>query len=167
MRWCLVGRGDGAAVALANRHYSRRRAGRTVGPPGAPVVLRTPEGDALWVTSRSVYDRLDGFPTGWSNNYFRSESGHQASELIREAIAATLHVYGPAPADGLVTYVDPAEIRSSNPGWCFLCAGFEHVRWTAGGHGRPPLRLLHLPSDRFPPAAAPLELAPGLAGIAA
>jgi hypothetical protein len=61
-------------------------------------VLRTPEGDALWVTSRSAYDRLDGFPTAWSNNYFRSESGHQASELILEAIAATLHAYGSAAA---------------------------------------------------------------------
>jgi hypothetical protein len=162
MRWALVPRGDGAAVALANRHYSRRRRASQVGPPGSPVVLRTPEGDAFWVTSRSDFERTDGYPWAWVNNYFRSESNHLASALIREAVAATLHVYGPPPADGMVTYVDPAQVRSANPGYCFLCAGCTRAGRTAGGHGRPSLLRFHLAPDAMPVPAAPLSLTPEL-----
>lgn len=157
-RWARVPRGDVFAVALANRHYSRRRRAAQVGPPGDPVVLRTPEGDALWVASRSNYAREDGFPWAWSNGYFRNESSHLSSELIREAVAATISVYGPAPADGLITYVDPARVRSSNPGYCFLAAGFQRAGQTAGGHGRPSLLRFRMAPEDMPPGLAPLEL---------
>ena len=165
MRWAQVKRGDVFANALANRHYSRRRRAVNVGGPGSPIVLRTPEGDALWVAARSDFPRLDAFPWAWVNNYFRNESEHLSSELIREAVAVTLHLYGEAPADGLVTYIDPAQVSSPNPGYCFLVAGFEPSGWTAGGHGRRSLRRLHMAPEAMPDAAPPLDLQPMLVAL--
>lgn len=167
MRWVHVHKADAAAVALANRHYPRRRPARQVGAPGPTVILRTPEGDALWSTYASLHARTDGYPTAWAVGYFRNESSHRGSELILEALAATRHVLGAPPADGVVTYVDPAKVRSNRrPGRVFERAGFELVGRTdpavARKHGRPVLLRFHLAPELMPPAAAPLELTPTL-----
>ena len=42
----------------------------------------------------------------------------------------------------LYTYVAPSRIRSSNPGYCFLKAGWLRSGMTKGGHGRDPLLVL-------------------------
>lgn len=161
-RWAIVPRSDAFAVALANRHYSRRRRAAQVGPPGAPVVLRTPEGDALWVAARSDFAGMDGFDWAWRNCYFRNESPHLSSGLIREAVAVTRHVYGEPPDDGLVTYINPAAVRSANPGYCFLMAGFEPAGWSVGGHGRPRLRRLRMAPEMMPDPLPGLCLEPRL-----
>lgn len=164
MRWALVHKADGAAVALANRHYSRRRPASQVGPPARGVILRTPEGDALWACHASAIDRLDGYPTAWSNGYFRNESPHLASELILEALAATRHVLGDPPADGVITYVDPDAVKPNRrPGRVYERAGFELVGRTdpdeARKHGRPVLLRFRLAPELVPAAEPPLELA--------
>ncbi len=52
MHWCLSHRADPRAVALADRHCSRRKVGSPqFVPPGRCLVLLTPAADALWVTS--------------------------------------------------------------------------------------------------------------------
>lgn len=165
--WAVVHRGDPFAVALANRHYSRRRRAATVGPPGAPVVLRTPEGDAFWLSARSDYEGMDGSGWAWRNCYFRNESSHLSSVLIREAIAVTRHVFGEPPDDGMVTYIDPAKVASRNPGYCYLVAGFEPSGWTAGGHGRPRLRRLRIAPEMMPDPLPGLVLAPMIPGVEA
>jgi hypothetical protein len=59
---------------------------------------------------------------------FRNESGRRASELVREAMAATVAAWGPAPADGWLTYVEPGAIASEVAGYCFRRAGFRRDR---------------------------------------
>jgi len=54
--------------------------------------------------------------------------------MIRQAVAATLHEYGAAPALGMVTFVDAGKVkRKRDPGRCFLRAGFRPVGETKGG----------------------------------
>jgi len=50
-----------------------------------------------------------------------------SSDLIREAVALTEQRWGPAD---FWTYVAKDKVESSNPGYCFLAAGFEHDGWT-------------------------------------
>lgn len=167
MRWARTNKADPLAVALANRHYPRRAPARQVGAPGPTVVLRTPEGDALWTLAASLHPRTDGRPWAWANGHFRNESEHRASELILEALAACRHVLGDPPADGVVTYVNPAKVRPNRqPGRVYMRAGFVVDGTTdpvkARKHARPILVRLWLAPELVPPAAAPLELAPAL-----
>ncbi len=74
-----------------------------------------------------------------------------SSELIRDAVAATLWHYGKAPERGMVTFVDTRHIKSANPGYCYKQAGFRHVGHTQGGL----VALQLLPAD-MPPAAMPI-----------
>ena len=61
-------------------------------PPGRCVVLRTPEADAFWITRRTGMGatRMGG---SVDVTAFRNESSHLSSELIAEAIAATLSMW--------------------------------------------------------------------------
>jgi hypothetical protein len=60
----------------------------------------------------------------------RNESPHQSSGLIRQADAI---------ADCLwidrrhYTYVDTKKVRSTNPGFCFIAAGWRRCGWTKSG----------------------------------
>ncbi len=44
-----------------------------------------------------------------------------ASEMIREAVAITAKTWDVAP---FITYVACEKVRSTNPGYCFIKAGF-------------------------------------------
>ena len=59
--------------------------------------------------------------------------------MILEAMAATVEAWGPPPRDGWVTWVDRRRVRSSNPGYCFLRAGW----WRDRGY-QPGYRQRHL-----------------------
>jgi hypothetical protein len=136
MRWQVSDRADPAAARLADRHYSRKTVGaQQFTPPGRCVVLRTPEADALWVTSWP-YARFTrhAWPGAWLCSIFRNESEHLSSELIREALAATRAVWPVPPDLGCITFVDPAKVRPKrDPGRCFLRAGFHRAGHTQGG----------------------------------
>lgn len=68
------------------------------------------------------------------NTLFRNESGHLASELIQEAVAATLAKWPIPPSLGMVTFVDPSKVRRKrDPGRCYRKAGFQLVGKTKGG----------------------------------
>lgn len=141
--WQRRTKGDRAARALADRHYSRQAVGAAqIGPPGRLLVLVTPCERALWVSHHPlpevVLDRLDA----WRCSVFRNEGAGLSSELIRSAMAVTAQLWAShLPADGWITWVDPDAVRSTNPGYCFLRAG-----WARDPSWRParPTGLLRL-----------------------
>lgn len=136
--WKLVQRTDARARVLADKHYSRKVVGATeFCPPGHNIVLLGINDDALRVSHRPdpkaglELPRLDGFDC-WDNPYFRNESGHRASDMILEAIAITMALWGgDIPLDGFHSFVDPKQVRPMKRrgrviyGYCFQRAGFE------------------------------------------
>lgn len=130
--WWLTKDGDADCLELYERHYSAYRYadGRIrklfVGP-GEKLVLRTERGDAFFVWRNFIDDSGQG---GINCAAFRNESGHRSSELIRQADAIADCLW---PDCRHYTYVDPTKIRSSNPGFCFLAAGWQRCGLTKGG----------------------------------
>lgn len=61
---------------------------------------------------------------------FRNESPHRSSDMIREAMSLAWQRW---PGDRLFTMVNSAKIRSTNPGYCFLMAGWRKCGYTKGG----------------------------------
>lgn len=126
--WFLSRDGDPQAVALYERHYSARRYqdGRVrslfVGP-GEKAVLLTGAGDALFAW-RLFLDRRTSV-LGLNCAVFRNEGACLSSALIREA---TAYARARWPEFTPYTYVDPRRVRSRNPGYCFLCAGWQRER---------------------------------------
>lgn len=163
MRWQRSWRADPVARALADRHYNRQRVGhKQFVPPGACEVLRLPDGGAYWVTSRPLSAFVKHEWAGaWMCSAFRREGGPLASELIRDAVAATRFIAGDPPALGMVTFIDPAHVagffrrardgRTLEWGYSYWRAGFVHVGWTKGG-----LYTMQLSPANFPAAVAPL-----------
>lgn len=141
--WRMRDEYDLAANALADRHYSRQTPGcGQIGPPGRRIVLVTLDERALWLTHypkpEYAQDGLDAYRC----SIFRREGGPLASLLIEEAMAITERLWGPA-ADGWVTWIDTRKVRSTNPGYCFLQAGWrrdDDWRPKRGRRGR--VRLL-------------------------
>lgn len=130
--WWLTTDQDLDCLALYERHYSARRYrdGRRrfqfVGP-GEKLVLRTVTGDACFAW-RNFID--DSGQQGVNCAFFRNESSHLSSELIRQACAIADCVW---PDRRHYTYVDPHAVRSTNPGFCFLAAGWHRCGRTKGG----------------------------------
>lgn len=88
----------------------------------------------------------------WINSIFRHESTHLASDLIREAVAATRAVWSDVPDLGMVSFVDPTKVRRKrDPGRCFIRAGFKLVGRTKV-HGLLAFQLL--PEDMPEPESA-------------
>lgn len=137
MRWELSDRADPTVVPLADRHYNRQKIGSPqFVPPGRCLVLATPERDAFWVTSWPFGEYVrHAWPGAWVCSAFRNESSHIASDLIRDAVAATRAVWEPPGLDWpLITFVNAAKVRHKrDPGRCFLKAGFQRIGTTQGG----------------------------------
>ena len=136
MRWHKSNRCDPEVRPLADRHYNRQKPGTPgFAPPGRCLVLKTAERDAFWITSWPFAQYVRHKWAGaWVCSAFRNESKHLSSELIREAVAATVAYYGPSPGMGMITFVDESKVRSKrNPGYCYLKAGFEPAGHTEGG----------------------------------
>lgn len=134
--WLRTTRSDGAVRALRNRHYSTLgKNGRTVGPPGRVLILRTADGLASWITHWPARElAMDGLDA-WRCSMFRNEGARRSSDLIVEAMRETRDAWGtvdewgePAPRDGWLTYVEPLAVRSPNPGYCFRMAGWTRDR---------------------------------------
>ena len=134
--WYLTKDGDVTCLAMYERHYSayRYRDGRKrrqfVGP-GYPIVLRTGPGDAMFVWRDYIDDTI---PTqeGIECAVFRNEAPHRykSSELIKQADAIADHCW---PDRRHYTKVDKEAIRSTNPGYCFLKAGWRRCGVTQSG----------------------------------
>ncbi len=148
-RWTVRTRSNGAALALADRHYNRHSPGSPwLGPPGRLLVLVTTDERALWVTHYTDHakDNLDALRC----SAFRNEGAGLSSELILEAMAITLELWAERPPGGWLTYVDRRKIISDHPGYCFKRAGWTLDRsFTAGAWAPGLIRLtapLELPS---------------------
>lgn len=130
--WYLTKDGDRSCIALYERHYScyhyrdGRRRTQFVGP-GESIVLRTGDADALFVWRKFIDDSGQ---RGVNCAVFRNESSHRSSELIRQADAIADFCW---PSERHYTFVDPKAIRSSNPGFCFVAAGWRKCGLTKGG----------------------------------
>jgi hypothetical protein len=112
------------------------------------------ESAALWVTSWPLPEYVQhNWAGAWMNSLFRRESGTaRASDLIRQAVAATRWKFGEPPPLGMMTFIDPSRVRHKrDPGRCYLRAGFRLVGMTKGG-----LLALQLRPVDMPPADAPL-----------
>jgi hypothetical protein len=67
---------------------------------------------------------------------FRNLGAGLSSELIREAVAVTYREwenrYGSLPCERLRTEIGISAVRSTNPGCCYLKAGWERDRVVRG-----------------------------------
>ena len=126
--WLPATDGDDRARALYLRHYSSKK-NRTPGKtarqflkPGEKMLLLTVECSAVFAWVRQQY-RRDG-QEGVECTIFRNEGETLSSVLIREADQLADERW---PNVRHFTYVDPSEVESSNPGYCFLQAGWRRV----------------------------------------
>lgn len=137
MIWLCSNRADPLAAQIADRHYNRQKPGAPqFVPPGRCLVLRSTDGQSIWVTSWPFAEYVKHAWAGaWVNSCFRREGGeHLASDMIRDAVAATRHRWPDVPALGMVTFVDASKVRRKrDPGRCYLRAGFRRVGTTRGG----------------------------------
>lgn len=153
--WNEVSKCNKLARAMADRHYSYRplkgrQRGPEVGPPGQKIVMLTLDEKAVWGSHRPApwvnIKRSDGIDA-WCCFIYRNEGTGVASssDLIKEAIVITTQRWGIAP-EGFLTYVAVDKVQSSNPGYCFLLAGFEPAGYTMSNKlGK--LRRLIMPPD--------------------
>jgi hypothetical protein len=135
--WETVKRTDPRAVALADRHYSRKKygtAGKSIGQNCRIRVLLHRTGLALWV-AQWPYAGMEMHPYGhaWVCTLFRNEGAGLSSALVADAVACTHRLWGAVeeggvPEGGFITFVDAREVRPKrDPGRCFLRAGFERL----------------------------------------
>lgn len=122
--WLPALDGDPRARALHQRHYSCTNRSPKNGqfmPPGQKMVLLTVRCDALFGWVKNVVERYDR-QEGVCCTVFRNESPLLSSDLIREADEIAWEKW---PGERHFTYVDPTRVGSSNPGYCFLKAGWR------------------------------------------
>lgn len=122
-RWYGAKDGDGRALALFRRHYSRYqykdgRKPRLFAGPGYKMVLLLVDGSALFVWRKFI--DASG-QQGVNCAVFRNESEHLSSELILEAEELAWQRWS---GERLYTYVNPLH-TSANPGYCFKQAGWK------------------------------------------
>jgi hypothetical protein len=134
--WYVTKDGDRSCLELYERHYSchhyadGRERVQFVGP-GGHIVLRTGAADAMFVWRDYIDDtipRQDGIECA----VFRNEAPrrYESSELVRQADAIADHCW---PGERHYTKVNPKAVRSTNPGFCFLKAGWRRAGYTKGG----------------------------------
>ena len=87
--------------------------------PGGKLVLLWHDARALFIWRRFISG--DG-QQGINCAVFRNEGASRSSDLIREADAIADERW---PGERHYTYVNPRKIRSANPGYCFLMAGWR------------------------------------------
>lgn len=130
--WWVTKDGDRTCLALYERHYSAYqyadgRQRRLFCGPGEKIVLRTGCGDAFFVWRKFI----DGSgQSGVNCAAFRNEGANRSSDLIRQADAVADCCW---PGARHYTYVNPSKVRSCNPGFCFIAAGWQRCGVTKGG----------------------------------
>ena len=131
--WQLAKDADSRGLELFRRHYTyrpsrdqfemfntaRNRNMKLFVGPGEKLVLISPDARALfvWRKFRSMDSQV-----GVNCAVFRNEGAGLSSELIREADDIAWEKW---PGERHYTYVDPRNVRSRNPGYCFLMAGWR------------------------------------------
>jgi len=128
-----VNRADARLGVMYERHYScykyadgRKRTQWIA--PGQYLALMTSGLDALFVWQKQKY-RRDG-QQGINCAVFRNESPVLSSALIIEAVEIGHRRWH---GERLFTYVDPRKVKSSNPGCCFIKAGWRRCGESLSG----------------------------------
>ncbi len=130
--WIVGQDGEPELRKMYERHYScyhykdGRRPKKFVGP-GEQIILTTPTRNALFCWKKFIDASGQG---GVNCSVFRNESQHLSSDLIREADAIADFCW---PGQRHYTYVRGEAIKSRNPGYCFIRAGWSRVGRTKGG----------------------------------
>lgn len=130
--WWLTKDGDRDLLAAYETHYSAyrykdgRKRSQCIGP-GQTIVLRTLDGTAFFVWRKFIDDSGQ---QGVNNAIFINRSEYLSSELIRQACAIADIAW---PNQRRYTYVDPKKVRSTNPGFCYLKAGWQRCGMTKSG----------------------------------
>ena len=132
--WLTTKDGDPGARRIFDRHYSRRiyKDGRMPAQfigPGEYICLVLPDYSALFIW-RKFIEIHEVKPKGINCAVFRNESDFLSSDLIVEAEQWAWEKW---PGERLYTYVNSKKIRSSNPGFCFLKAGWRKSGKSKGG----------------------------------
>ncbi len=117
--WRYAQDGDDWAREMFDRHYSRQGGAALFMGPGEKMPLLTEDGLALFAWRK--YKSDDG-QTGVNCAIFRNEGPTLSSLLILDAERVAWKEW---PGERLFTYVDPKKVRSSNPGACFIAAGWR------------------------------------------
>ena len=139
--WIQVRDGDDDVRSVFDRHYSRIRYADGRSPklfmgPGEKIVLRTVDCSAIFGWRKFIDDSGQ---QGVNCAIFRNEGDLLSSELIRQAVEIARERW---PGERFYAYVNDKKIRSTNPGYCFLCAG-----WRKCGRTKRGLQILELPSQ--------------------
>lgn len=122
--WIEMKDGNDTCRHIFDRHYSRyfykdgRKPKLFVGP-GQKMVLLTPCAKALFVWRKFI--DASG-QTGVNCAIFRNEGAGLSSSLINEADRLADIRW---PMERHYTYVSQTKVQSSNPGYCFLKAGWK------------------------------------------
>lgn len=130
--WWLTKDGDLECADLYERHYSARKLGagrhcsQFIGP-GEKLVLRTERADAVFAWRKFIDDSGQ---QGVNCAVFRNESPYRSSHLIRQADQIADCWW---PDRRHYTYVDSQAVASTNPGFCFIAAGWRRCGITQGG----------------------------------
>lgn len=123
--WCFTKDGDDYGYELARRHYSarnyRQQRQRLFVGPGRKLVLLSVDGMALFVWRDFICD-IQPPQKGYNCAIFRNEGITLSSVLIREATEIVYERWGRSRC---WTLINPSKIRSSNPGCCFIKAGWN------------------------------------------
>lgn len=133
--WRRVKKFDKAAVALADRHYSRRTPGSPqFMPPGQTIVLLADRAVFGWwrPDPATGFKQMNGLD-GWTCTIFRNESKRLSSELILAAEQELVKDGRGCGPDGMITYVWDKKVASANPGFCFKKAGWRVTGRSADG----------------------------------
>lgn len=156
MIWSLSSSSDPDALAVVDGtgrfaahgpHYSRRTPGaKTFTGVGQEIVLLSDCGRAVWacVRQKTPAARGTGASRGrsgaqdvkprfiWRNMLFRNLGAGLSSDLIASATSETymrwLERYGELPTERLRTEIGITAVRSTNPGYCYLKAGWTKDR---------------------------------------
>lgn len=123
--WRITRDGDPYGYDLSRRHYSartyREQRQRLFVGPGRKLVLLSNDGAALFVW-RHFKDDCQPPQTGHNCAMFRNEGDTLSSQLIREAVQVVFDSWG---RDRCYTLINSKRIRSTNPGCCFIKAGWR------------------------------------------
>ena len=134
--WWLTKDGDKSCLALYEKHYSAYRYAdgrpryQCVGP-GQVIFLRTVKPDAMFVWRKYIDDTIPK-QEGVECAVFRNEAPEKwsSSDLVRQADAIADVAW---PRERHYTKVRAEAVRSTNPGYCFIAAGWRRCGKTKNG----------------------------------
>lgn len=123
--WCLTRDGDEYAYEISRRHYStrhyREQRQRLMVGPGRKLVLLSADGKAIFCWRQFKCD-IQPPQEGYNCSIFRNEGSVLSSLLVFEAVGVVFDRWG---RNRCWTLVNPGKIRSTNPGYCFIVAGWR------------------------------------------